>query len=98
MLMIETVERIATQVRTVPAAGRFGLAVMVIGATAAIGGHLLAGPHAAHHATGFDVGQAGHLVALIGMVIAWTGVVVDGARRQRRRRAVSTGGHNDAVR
>ncbi len=85
MLMIETSNRVASGVRAIPAAARIGLVLMLAGAAMAVFGHLLGGPHAGHHGTGgLDITQMGHLLALIGMVIAWTGIVIDGARRQRR--------------
>ena len=46
----------------------------------------LAGAEAHHHEIGFSLQEHGaHLMGLIGMVVALAGVVIDGARRPRRK-------------
>lgn len=86
MLMIE-------HVRAFPPVARIGLLVMVTGAVVEIATSVMASPHAMHHGSGMT--HAGHLVALVGMVLVLAGVAIFGARRQRSRgapAAIDSGG------
>ena len=73
------------QVRAFPQLARIGLLVMVTGAALEVVTSVTAGPHAMHHGSG--VTHAGHLVALVGMVLVLAGVAIFGSPRQRSRGA-----------
>jgi len=56
-----------------------GIAVFGLGLDTFV--HLTAGAEAHHHEIGFSLQEHGaHLVGLIGMVVALSGVVIDGVR------------------
>ena len=62
-----------------------GLAVMAWGVVVDVGVHLTAGP--VHDHGGFSPSEHGaHAIVLLGMVLTLAGVVIDGTRRQLRRR------------
>ena len=61
-----------------------GIALIGLGLDTVV--HLTAGAEAHHHEIGFSLQEHGaHLIGLIGMVVALAGVVIDGARRPRRK-------------
>jgi hypothetical protein len=82
MLAIERVARVAL---TMPLLARVGLAVLAFGGFADLVAHLgvpsgAAGPHTADQVTA-------HVLVFAGMVIVVLGVVADGVRLSRARRA-----------
>jgi hypothetical protein len=68
-----------------PLLALLGVAIAVVGLGLDTVVHLTA-PEAHHHDIGFSLQEHGaHLVGLIGMTVALAGVVIDGARRPRRK-------------
>jgi hypothetical protein len=79
-----TIERLASELLSLPIVVRAGLLILVLGGVADVVVHLEAvdpGGHAghAHVHTGSEV--TAHLIGFVGMVIVLLGVVVDGVRR-----------------
>jgi len=73
-----------------PRVSRLGLVAMVGAGGLDVVTHLFSGGHAGHHGIGAE--HLAHVLGIAGMVLVLAGVVVDGARRQLRQRAVRTGG------
>jgi hypothetical protein len=68
-----------------PLLALLGVAIALVGLGADAIVHLGAA-EAHHHEIGFSLEEHGaHLVGLIGMTVALAGVVIDGARRPRRK-------------
>jgi len=67
-----------------------GLLVMVAGGVLDVVIHLGPAAHEAHH--GFMAEHLAHLIGIAGMSLVLLGVVLHGARRQRRPRAANHGG------
>ncbi len=81
MLVIQTL-RFA---RRLPVLMLLGLAVMAAGGTLDIVVHGFGLAHAAHdHAHDFGIEHLAHLVGIAGMVLVLAGLVMRGARHQRR--------------
>lgn len=67
-----------------------GLVVMVIGGVLDVVVHLQPAGHGPH--AGFGTEHLAHVVGIAGMSLVLAGVVLHGARRHRRPRAVRHGG------
>ena len=81
-------ESAAGRASRLPLLVRIGLAVLVFGTAADLVAHTLAtgpGPDGGHAAAELT----GHLVAFAGMTLILLGVVVDGVRQARTRRAAA---------
>ena len=86
-----TIQTRLEELRRIPVAGKFGLAVVVMAGVLDVAVHLMTDVHAHHHAA-FGPEQLAHLLGIAGMVFVLAGVVVSGARRQLRQRAARNGG------
>lgn len=90
MLTIDSLGRLAAELRELPAVSRSGLVLMVAAAAMDVIVHATAGEHAGHH--GFGPEHWAHLLGVVGMVLVLAGVVTYGACRQLRRAAAKPGG------
>ena len=76
--------------RRLPPLMLFGLLVMAVGGVLAVAMHVGPAGHGSHTALGTE--HLAHIVGIAGMSLVLVGVVLHGARRQRRPRAARTGG------
>ena len=76
--------------RRLPLLMLLGLLVMAVGGVLDVVMHLGSGTHGSH--PGLWTEHLAHTVGIAGMTLVLVGVVVHGARRQRRPRAARTGG------
>ncbi len=80
------------ELRRIPAITKLGLLVMVGAGVLDVVVHVAADAHAAHAHAAFGVEHLAHLLGMAGMALVLIGVVIHGARRQLRQRAVAHGG------
>jgi len=76
--------------RRLPPLMLLGLLVMAVGGVLDVVMHLGPGAHGSH--AGLWTEHLAHIVGIAGMSLVLVGVVLHGARRQRRPRAARTGG------
>lgn len=81
-----------TDLRHMPRLMKVGLLLMGLAGVVDVVVHVAAGAHAAHG--GFAIEHGAHLLAIAAMALVVAGVVIHGARRQLRQRAVAHGGQN----
>jgi hypothetical protein len=76
-----TLERIRTELHSLPLLVHMGLAILVIGGLADVVAHLEVAGHAgpAHDHTASEL--SAHLIGFVGMVVILLGVVMDGVRQ-----------------
>ena len=74
-------ERVRTELLSLPALARVGLLVLVLGGLADVVAHLEAAGHAAHLHEHTPSEVSAHLIGFVGMVVILLGVVLDGVRR-----------------
>lgn len=86
-----TIQTRLEELRRIPVAGKFGLAVVVMAGVLDVAVHLMTDVHAHHHAA-FGPEHLAHLLRIAGMVFVLAGVVITGAHRQLRQRAARIGG------
>ena len=86
MLTIHLPNRIKDEWQSLPIVTRLGLAVMVFAGALDVVLHLATTPHFGHH---FGGEHLAHVLGVVGMVLVLGGVVIDGVRRQRKRRAAA---------
>ncbi len=82
-----TVERLAHDAHRLPFLAKAGFATMALGGVADLLAHLEATDHVGHLHVHTSAELSAHLIVFVGMVLIYLGIVVDGARRQRDRRA-----------
>jgi uncharacterized membrane protein YidH (DUF202 family) len=82
-----SIERIARDARRLPLLAKVGFATVVFGGFADLMAHLESAEHVGHLHVHTSAEMSAHLIVFLGMVLVYLGIVVDGVRRQRDRRA-----------
>ena len=76
-----TLERVRTELFSLPLLARVGLVILVLGGLADVVAHLEAVDHPGHGHEHAASELSAHLIGFVGMVVILLGVVVDGVRR-----------------